>query len=58
MNINNQDTNVWPNLKSNTPSAPTNNAKPIWNSDLRQLQEEIHSLKQEYENQIKKLKLD
>ncbi|CAF4373138.1 unnamed protein product, partial [Rotaria magnacalcarata] len=58
MNINNQDTNVWPNLKSNTPSAPTNNATPIWNSDLRQLQEEIHSLKQEYENQIKKLKLD
>ncbi|CAF1942539.1 unnamed protein product, partial [Rotaria magnacalcarata] len=50
MNINTQDTNVWPNLNSNTSSASTNNATPIWNSDLRQFQEEIHNLKQEYEN--------
>jgi hypothetical protein len=58
ININSQDYNVWSavNPFSTLPTAAT--TSPMWNTELRKLQDELVSLKKEHENEVRKLKMD
>ncbi|CAF3332782.1 unnamed protein product [Rotaria sp. Silwood2] len=56
---NQHDFNVWPRLSSNL-SLPSTaiNSMPIWNIELKQVQEELYNLKQKNELEVKKWKME
>ncbi|CAF2962996.1 unnamed protein product [Rotaria sp. Silwood2] len=58
ININPQDFNVWPALNSNSALPAAASSTSIWNSELRKLQDELHNLKREHENEIKQIKME
>ncbi|CAF2957380.1 unnamed protein product [Rotaria sp. Silwood2] len=58
-NNNQHDFNVWPRLSSNLSLPSTTiNSMPIWNIELKQIQEELYNLKQQNELEVKKWKME
>ncbi|CAF3382710.1 unnamed protein product [Rotaria socialis] len=56
---NQHDYNVWPKLSSNLSlPPPTTNSMPIWNVELKQIQEELYNLKHQNELEINRWKME
>jgi hypothetical protein len=58
INVNLNDQNSWPMCKPNDSLPILNKPTPLWNAELRRMQDEYINLKHEYENELRKIKFE